>query len=203
VPPRTHTYALYPRTSIAGGAGNAKHATAANADTDWGRPTGTNGHANRQADRAEDIQFWRDIGYTHEDIATKLGIALESHYRWLDRHGHGIPNMLATQPSPNLAAIAALYTKPVIAPNHRCRTSTPSRPCTSNPCRPADGLPASANLQGGQIKGHLIVTIDPGATRATVHAAREELERRLGPGVTVTILSANGVSFIPFNEGDK
>jgi hypothetical protein len=98
----------------------------------------------------------------------------------------GRPRVIAAQPSvPNLDAIAALYTKPVPAP------------------RPSQYLPASANLQGGQIKGHLIVTIDPGATRATVHAAREELERRLGPGVTVTILSANGVSFIPFNEGDK
>jgi hypothetical protein len=37
--------------------------------------------------RAEDIQFWRESGYSHEDIAIKLGVKLVSHYRWLDRHG--------------------------------------------------------------------------------------------------------------------
>jgi hypothetical protein len=83
-----NTYALYPRTLERGWRWECK---ACNNDRGrrhrWGRPTGPNGNEVRQADRAEDIQFWRDNGYTHEDIATKLGIALESHYRWLGRHG--------------------------------------------------------------------------------------------------------------------
>jgi transposase-like protein len=45
------------------------------------------GWAQRQSARREDIVFWLDSGYTHRDIAAKLGIQLDSHYAWLTRHG--------------------------------------------------------------------------------------------------------------------
>jgi hypothetical protein len=41
----------------------------------------------RITNRAEDIRDWRDMGYTHDEIARKLGIEVESHHRWLTRNG--------------------------------------------------------------------------------------------------------------------